>query len=525
MEDRRYELAVGVNSFEEIMAQKSPYVDKTSYLAAMIASERPVWFFTRPHGFGKSLTVSTLEAVFTKEKRELFQGLAIYSRLAEEKFHPRPVIRLDMSRPSSAKGAKELWASLGREIARKANELGLAVDPKLSPEAMISSLIIKLAENSGRKVAILIDEYDSPFKALGDQPKEKALLTKAMGDFYAIFNKLDKYISFIFVTGMVKEYLSDIVPIFNPDLSPDISIDPGYGALGGFTPEEVTKYFGQGLQRVAATLKMTEPELVAKLEDYYWGFCFDGETRVFSPWDILLFFERSDFFPYWFYAGWEEVLADILKERRLTVWEFRDLTVTPKFARNPGVFAATDPLSLFYQVGYLSLRPGPMAGVYRLDYPNQAVLRSLAEDWVYNIPGRSSAKARFKKLRAALDSGNAALVMRIFNQFLDNLSADDYPAALAKQNDPPLDMERDRWFYWSALLTLIVAAGLEVGAGDKASSGARIIAVKRGDLIWVIELLVRPIGPNELNASPQNRAEVRAKPYPAQPKNPSNDGL
>jgi hypothetical protein len=90
-------LSSGIQTFETIINQNRIYVDKTAYLAKMIDGDSNTLFLARPRRFGKSLTVSTLKAIFSGQK-ELFKGLAIENRLDEKKFAPRPVIHLDMSK-------------------------------------------------------------------------------------------------------------------------------------------------------------------------------------------------------------------------------------------------------------------------------------------------------------------------------------------------------------------------------------------------------------------------------------------
>ncbi|MDR2338850.1 MAG: AAA family ATPase, partial [Deltaproteobacteria bacterium] len=90
---------VGEQAFQKIIEGNIIYVDKTGYLAQMLEESAGAIFLARPRRFGKSLTVSTLEAIFSG-KKELFEGLAIENRLDEELFAPRPVIHLDMSKIS-----------------------------------------------------------------------------------------------------------------------------------------------------------------------------------------------------------------------------------------------------------------------------------------------------------------------------------------------------------------------------------------------------------------------------------------
>ncbi|MDR1872713.1 MAG: AAA family ATPase, partial [Deltaproteobacteria bacterium] len=162
-------LASGVQTFEQIIEQGSVYVDKTPFLAKMISSDNKVWFLTRPRRFGKSLTVSTLEDLFSGRK-ELFKGLYIASQLKKARFAPRPVIRLDMTLPTLSESVKVFKKSLGLETTILAKKLGVKVDPTLQPGEMLRILIMEAAEKAKRPCAILIDEYDAPFVAFMERP-------------------------------------------------------------------------------------------------------------------------------------------------------------------------------------------------------------------------------------------------------------------------------------------------------------------------------------------------------------------
>jgi hypothetical protein len=104
--------STGIQKFESIIKRNLIYVDKTAYLAKMIDDGTVTWFLARPRRFGKSLTVSTFESIFSGEK-ELFKGLAIENRLDDESFAPRPVIHLDMSSLPTSQGLERFEQSLG----------------------------------------------------------------------------------------------------------------------------------------------------------------------------------------------------------------------------------------------------------------------------------------------------------------------------------------------------------------------------------------------------------------------------
>ena len=89
------ELPIGMQNFESIRRNNNVYVDKTEKLLELAKTEKS-YFFSRPRRFGKSLTLSTLEAMF-KGKVELFKGLYAEDWVKEQAKHPNPVIKLDMS--------------------------------------------------------------------------------------------------------------------------------------------------------------------------------------------------------------------------------------------------------------------------------------------------------------------------------------------------------------------------------------------------------------------------------------------
>jgi hypothetical protein len=80
-------LPTGIQTFKDVIELGGIYVDKTAYLTKMIETVPKTWFLARPRRFGKSLTVSTFESIFSGH-RELFKGLAIEKKLDQKKFAP-----------------------------------------------------------------------------------------------------------------------------------------------------------------------------------------------------------------------------------------------------------------------------------------------------------------------------------------------------------------------------------------------------------------------------------------------------
>ena len=110
MENRRLKLPAGISTFEEIRNAGYVYVDKTQYLVRLIDTGK-IYFLARPRRFGKSLTVSTFDALFSG-KKELFKGLYAEEFLNRPEFKPSPVISLDMSMINTCTGMDGLKQSL-----------------------------------------------------------------------------------------------------------------------------------------------------------------------------------------------------------------------------------------------------------------------------------------------------------------------------------------------------------------------------------------------------------------------------
>ncbi|MDR1870889.1 MAG: hypothetical protein LBS60_03000, partial [Deltaproteobacteria bacterium] len=99
----------------------------------------------------------------------------------------------------------------------------------------------------------------------------------------------------------------------------------------------------------------------------------------------LLFFQNQEFKKFWFNTGSSTILADFLKDNRLTVEEFSGQEVGKDFADNPGEFTEANPVSFLYQTGYLSLRPGSNENNFVLDYPNREVREAMDNLLVNNF--------------------------------------------------------------------------------------------------------------------------------------------
>ncbi|MDR1221679.1 MAG: AAA family ATPase, partial [Tannerella sp.] len=224
------QLGIDTQSFEKLRSRNCLYVDKTEVIYRMIMDGR-VYFLSRPRRFGKSLLVSTLEAIF-KGKKDLFEGLYIYDKWDWEQQYP--VIKID-------------WAGINHSTPEKMEKSlvfylkSIAEDYQITLEAesavdYFRDLIAALHKKTGKDVVVLIDEYDKPITShLGDSYLEP--IKTNVHDFYQIMKSSDEYLRFVFLTGVSKfSGLSIFSALNNPR---DITLHEQYVTICGYTQEEL----------------------------------------------------------------------------------------------------------------------------------------------------------------------------------------------------------------------------------------------------------------------------------------------
>ena len=191
-------LPIGIQSFSKLRQDGYLYVDKTE-LVYKLVSDTNAFFLSRPRRFGKSLLLSTIEAIFSGQ-RDLFKGLWIENQWDWSKTYP--IIRFSFDNI----GMRELGLehALERRIEQIAESYKIhLVEKGVAPT--FKELIIKLTAQAGR-VVILIDEYDKPIiehMEPGDMSKAYES-RKILKSFFSVLKSADEYIQFLFITGVSK---------------------------------------------------------------------------------------------------------------------------------------------------------------------------------------------------------------------------------------------------------------------------------------------------------------------------------
>ena len=222
-------LPTNIQAFARIRNEKYLYVDKTKYLIDLIDTGDG-YFLSRPRRFGKSLTISTFDALFSG-KRELFKGLYAEEFCSRPEYRAYPVIRLDMSKIITHNGVEGLLDSMLLQVIDNAerNALTLSELSMKNPATAFDALISRTAQKEQRPVVLLIDEYDKPILDNLNNMKEMQKIREILRDFYVQIKAAGADVHFTFVTGISKFSKMGLFSALNNLM--DISMNDEYATM------------------------------------------------------------------------------------------------------------------------------------------------------------------------------------------------------------------------------------------------------------------------------------------------------
>ena len=255
------ELPIGLQDFETLRRENMLYVDKTERLLELVTKGRR-YFLSRPRRFGKSLTLSTLEAMFSGQA-ELFKGLSAEKWVIEQAKNPFPVLRFDMS-GLDIQTPQNLQISIKEVVRRFARKFQVEITSE-TLNGMFTDLLMEIHENYGA-VAVLIDEYDKPILDNINHLGQANKMREVLRSFYVTLKSCDKYLRFVMPTGISKFSKVGVFSALN-NLE-DISMDERYGDIVGYTQSELENYFSSWIDNLSGKMKLTREALLERLKDY-----------------------------------------------------------------------------------------------------------------------------------------------------------------------------------------------------------------------------------------------------------------
>ena len=461
-----------VYTFEDIVKDDFLYVDKTEFIWNLIRQGKAMYFLSRPRRFGKSLTVSTLKAVF-QGKKELFKGLAIYDKPYDWKQYP--VIHLDMNGLDFS-SVEELESSLCDLVTEAAASHELRLE-SVNAASMFRALINQLAEQE--QVVILLDEYDKPILNNLGEPHAEDILDNLKA-FYSVIKAFENKERFVFVTGVSKFCHVSLFSDLN-NLT-DITMNRDYATMFGYTQEEFETYFADRIDFACKQLNMPREELLPEIKAWYDGYRFEEESEtVYNPVSLAQFFVNScKFNNYWFSTGTPSFLVELTKKAD---FNFEKTLSEPVMglAFNAFEIDKIDPLALLLQTGYLTIKSSFVdlgETLYYLDFPNREVKNAfetyLISDYA-SIPQETVGANVFKMVKA-IKARDINLFMELLKTFF-----------AAVQYDVATDTEgRFQLLFYSVFLLI----GVRIEAESRTNNGRIDAVICDGDHVYIFEFKI-----------------------------------
>ncbi|MCD8334271.1 MAG: ATP-binding protein [Clostridiales bacterium] len=390
----RLKLPLGIENFMDMRTRGYYYVDKTNLIRDLLNQGALVTLFTRPRRFGKSLNMSMLRYFFEVETdKSIFDGLAISKEtaLCQQHIGQYPVISISLKGVEGWEyedARQGLWSIIGFEARRfrflensgqlSQTEQQMFRDLEMEKGKLENSLRLLsqlLYEHYGKKVVILIDEYDVPL----DKAYQRGYYDQMILLVRQMLNaalKTNDALQLAVLTGCLRISKESIFTGLN-NLNVNTIVDEKYDEWFGFTDAEVQdllRYYGLS-------------EYYALTKEWYDGYCF-GQTNVYCPWDVinwcdhLLYESRKVPQNFWANTSSNDMIVRFAEKADLgtreqiealiageSVYKELQLDLTyPEIDEDPDHI-----WSVLFTTGYLTQRGMNDFGEYELVIPNKEI--------------------------------------------------------------------------------------------------------------------------------------------------------
>ncbi len=401
-------LPVGIQTFSTIREENFFYIDKTA-MALDLVEKGAYYFLARPRRFGKSLFISTLQALFEGQKK-LFRGLAAYERWDWQVKYP--VIKLSFAGVSQT--VPDVEKAILEMLQSNQERLHVSCGDTTDIGAVLTELIKKCHNKFSQRVVVLIDEYDKCILDNIDQSERVQEAREALDKIYSSINDNDEHLKFVFIAGITRS--ADLSLFSGLNNLEDITFSEEFAGICGYTQYDLDTIFFSLLQNVDKE----------KLKEWYGGYNYPGES-VYNPFDILLFLKNHcKFDNYWFKSNPPVLPAKLALQQDYFIPQLEGLTVSSSVLDN---FDIENPAleSVLYQTGYLTIKNTGNAGavtLYTLSYPNLETRCSLNDYFLDALTGATSGKGKFQvNIFSAFENNNMPLLKNTLSTFFSSVSS------------------------------------------------------------------------------------------------------
>ena len=490
MEQRRLKRCpIGIQTFEEIRQGDYLYVDKTALVYQMTHDFKYV-FLSRPRRFGKSLLASTLHSYFAGRK-ELFEGLAIEN--LEQEWTKHPVLHFDMSTAKHL-DVEKLERHLDRQL-RPFEEIYGISHPAIDCNDRLRELVMAACAQTGRKVVVLVDEYDAPLLDVVHEEEQLPRLRQVMRNFYSPLKACDPYLRFVFLTGITKFSQMSIFSELN-NLK-NISMMPAYASICGISREELLAQLADYTEALAEQLGTDREGAIRLLARQYDGYHFTWPSSdIYNPFSLLNAFARKRIDNYWFASGTPTYLIEMMRKFGVLPSQIGEIEVMTTAFDAP-TESMTSIVPLLYQSGYLTIKDYEREdGLYTLDIPNKEIRIGLMESLLPNYvhEAANAGQTAIAKMNRALRQDDLDGMLRLLQQFLLTI--------------PQCDNTQYEGHYQQVLYIIFSLLGMYVDVEVRTATGRVDLVMRAYGKLYLFEL--------KLNRSAEAAmAQIDLRDYPA----------
>ena len=458
---------VGIQNFESLRHDGYCYVDKTALMYRLVKTGR-YYFLSRPRRFGKSLLISTLEAYF-QGKKELFEGLAVHE--LEKEWAEYPILHLDLNIGQYDTG-QSLNDILNRSLVAWERQYGS--DPaEVSLPLRFAGVVKRASEQTGRRVVILVDEYDKPMlQAIGNESLQDEY-RNTLKPFYGVLKTMDGYIKFAFLTGVTKFGKVSVFSDLNNLM--DISRDERYVDICGISEKELLDNFTEDIRDLASANGQTFGQACAQLKEDYDGYHFCPDSAgIYNPFSLLNTFAKRRYGSYWFETGTPTYLVELLKKSDYDLERMTRVETSADILDS--IFTDDNPIPVIYQSGYLTIKEYDRRfGMYTLGFPNREVEDGFMNFLLPYYAGIDRTRSPFeiKQFVSDVERGDIDSFMERLQSFLAGC---------------PYELARDiELHYQNVLFIVFRLAGLYTEVEYRTSRGRIDLVLQTADYIYVME--------------------------------------
>ncbi|NSG20568.1 AAA family ATPase [Blautia obeum] len=494
-------LPVGIESFKELRQENFYYIDKTRLIEKLLDNWGKANLFTRPRRFGKTLNMSMLESFFSIDTDlELFEGLYISERkdLCEEYMGKFPVLSVSLKNIDAAdyETARAMTVKIINLEARRLQflmqskkltafdkeEFTRLLQRQMDDDTLFYSLqelTELLNKHYGKKVILLIDEYDVPL-AKANEAGYYDQMVMLLRNLFGTVLKTNENLHFAVLTGclrVAKESIFTGLNNFNVNSITDVDFDEYFG----FTDMEVKQLLSD----------YNQEEHYETVKEWYDGYRF-GNIDVYCPWDVLCYCKAhindQSLAPqnYWANTSGNDVIRHFIqntgKQQNLTRTELERLisgeTVQKKICQEltyKELYASPENIwSTLFMTGYLTQKGSINRELYNLAIPNREI-RNIMTDHILNLFKEQVAAdgELLNNFCDALENGQQEMVEALFSEYLKKTISirDTFVQKPTKEN-----------FYHGILLGILgFKAGWSVSSNRETGNGYSDILIQIDD--------------------------------------------